>query len=132
MQPSYRKIRVLVADDSRTALRSVCEYLEFEGRFEIVGTASDGLQVVQKAERLRPQLVLADLSMPQMTGLEAAKELRKSFPELRVLIFTGLNGACLREECLRWGADGLVEKCHMPEALMEEVSRLFPNMAGKV
>jgi DNA-binding NarL/FixJ family response regulator len=128
MQPSYRKIRVLVADDSRTALRSVCEYLEFEGRFEIVGTASDGLQVVQKAEWLRPQLVLADLSMPQMTGLEAAKELRKSFPELRVLIFTGLNGACLREECLRWGADGMVEKSQMPEALMEEVSRLFPKM----
>lgn len=132
MQPSYRKIRVLVADDSRTALRSVCEYLEFEGRFEIVGTASDGLQVVQKAERLRPQLVLADLSMPQMTGLEAAKELRKSFPELRFLIFTGLNGACLREECLRWGADGLVEKSQMPEALMEEVSRLFPKTGGEV
>jgi DNA-binding NarL/FixJ family response regulator len=132
MQPSYRKIRVLVADDSRTALRSVCEYLEFEGRFEIVGTAADGLQAVHKAELLRPELVLADLSMPQMTGLEAAKELRKSYPELRILIFTGLNGACLRDECLRWGADGLVEKSQMPEGLMEEVRKLFPKISGGV
>lgn len=126
MQPSYQKIRVLVADDSRTALRSVCDYLEYEGKFEIVGTAMDGLQVVNKAERLRPQLVLADLSMPQMTGLEAAKEMRKSMPDLRILIFTGLSGVSLREECLRCGADGLVEKSKMPEGLMEEVWRLFP------
>jgi len=130
MQPSYHRIRVLVADDSRTALRSVCEYLEFEGWFDIVGTAVDGLQAVHKAEQLRPELVLADLSMPQMTGLEVAKELRKSFPELRILIFTGLNGACLQDECLRCGADGLVEKSQMPEGLMKEVRRLFPKISG--
>lgn len=127
MESSIRKIRVLVADDSRTALRSVCQYLEFEGQFEIVGTAVDGLHLLHQAERLRPELVLTDLSMPQMTGLEAAKVLRKSFPELRILIFTELSGLSLREECLRCGADGFVEKSQMPERLMEEVRRLFPN-----
>ena len=129
MEPSKRKIRVVVADDSRTAMRSVCEYLEFEGQFEIVGTAVDGLRVLDQVERQRPDLVLTDLSMPRMTGLEAAKELRKSFPELRILIFTELNGASLREECLRCGADGFVEKSQMPERLMEEVRRLFPEQA---
>ena len=129
MEPSKRKIRVVVADDSRTAMRSVCEYLEFEGQFEIVGTAVDGLRVLDQVERQRPDLVLTDLSMPQMTGLEAAKELRRSFPELRILIFTELNGASLREECLRCGADGFVEKSQMPERLMEEVRRLFPEQA---
>jgi len=102
------------------------------GRFEIVGTAADGLQAVHKAELLRPELVLADLSMPQMTGLEAAKELRKSFAELRILIFTGLNGASLQDECLRCGADGFVEKSQMPEGLMEEVRRLFPEISGEL
>ena len=129
MKSGSRKIRVLVADDSPTALRSVCRYLEFEGQFEIVGTAVDGLQVIQQVERFRPELVLTDLSMPRMTGLEAAKELRKSHPELRILIFTQLRGLSLREECLRCGADGFVEKSQMPEKLMEEVRRLFPTDA---
>lgn len=127
MTPGDRKIRVVVADDSRTALRSVCEYLEFEGQFEIVGTAIDGVHVMNQAERLRPELVLIDLSMPRMTGLEAAKELRKSFPQMRILIFTELSGASLREECLRCGADGFVEKSQMPERLMDEVRKLFPE-----
>jgi len=62
MAPSKRKIRVVVGDDSRNALLSVCGYLEFEGQFEIVGTATDGVQVIHQAERFRPDLVLTDLS----------------------------------------------------------------------
>jgi chemotaxis response regulator CheB len=72
MGANDRKIRVVVADDSRTALRAVCSYLEFEGQFEIVATAGDGLSVLDQVERFRPELVLTDLSMPQMTGLEVA------------------------------------------------------------
>jgi DNA-binding NarL/FixJ family response regulator len=127
MSQTSRRIRVLVADDSPTALRSVCRYLEFEGQFEIVGTACDGVRVLHQTQRLRPELVLTDLSMPQMNGLEATVELRKSFPEVRVLIFSELNGLALREECLRSGADGFIEKSGMPEKLMEEVEKLFPK-----
>jgi DNA-binding NarL/FixJ family response regulator len=127
MVPKDRKIRVVVADDSRTALRAVCSYLQFEGQFEIVGTASDGLSALHQAERFRPDLVLMDLSMPQMTGLEAATRLRKSFRDLRILIFTELNGFSLRAACLQSGADGFVEKSRMPEGLMEEVRRVFAH-----
>jgi DNA-binding NarL/FixJ family response regulator len=122
-----RKIRVVVADDSRTALRAVCAYLDFEGQFEIVGTASDGLSVMHQAESLCPDLVLTDLRMPRMTGLEAAMQLRKTVPGLRILIFTEMNGLLLREQCLQGGVDGFVEKSKMPEKLMEEVRRLFPE-----
>lgn len=127
MQPSNHPIRVLVADDSPTALACICRYLEFEGVFEIVATASDGLQLVQKTIRLRPELVLADLSMPRLNGLEATTELRRLFPELRIVIITQLSGLSLREECLRCGANGFVEKGQMPEKLMEHVRRLFPE-----
>ena len=127
MKPRSRPIRVLVADDSATALACICRYLEFEGRFEIVATASDGLQLVQKAIRLRPELVLADLSMPRLNGFEAATELRRLFPDLRIVIITQLSGLSLKDECLRSGADGLVEKGQMSEKLMEEVRRLFPG-----
>ena len=100
MKPGDRPIRVLVADDSATALACICRYLEVAGRFEIVATASDGLQLVQKAMRLRPELVLTDLSMPRLTGFEAATELRRLFPDLRIVIITQLSGLSLRDECL--------------------------------
>jgi DNA-binding NarL/FixJ family response regulator len=132
MESSDGKIRVVVADDSRTALRSICGYLEFTGQFEIVGTAKDGLHAIQQTECFRPELVLADLCMPHMTGLEAATQLRKSFPELRILIFTELRGHGVQEECLRCGVDGFVEKSEMPERLMEEVCRLFPRIRGEM
>jgi DNA-binding NarL/FixJ family response regulator len=127
MESSSRRIRVLVADDSPTALRSVCRYLEYAGEFDVVGTARDGAHVLQQAERFRPDLVLADLSMPQKNGFEASSELRRVFPKLRILIFSELSGLSLREECMRSGADGFVEKSQMPEKLMQEVRRLFPQ-----
>lgn len=132
MRSNDRRIRVVVADDSRTALNAVCKQLELDGRFEIVGIATDGVRLLHQAHQYLPDLVLADLSMPRMNGLEAANELRKSFPALRVLIFSGLHGASIRDECLRHGADGFISKSQMPENLMQEVSNLFPNPAGEL
>jgi len=127
MASDNRRIRILIADDSRKALLSVCKYLEFEGDFEIVGTATDGQQLLRKAQIYRPDLVLTDLSIHRINGLQAATLLRRTFPKLRIIIFTELNGLSLREECLRSGANGFVEKSQMPEKLMEEVRRLFPD-----
>jgi len=132
MGPDDRKIRVVVADDSRTALRAVCSYLEFEGQFEIVATASDGLSVLHQVERFRPDLVLTDISMPQMTGLEVAMELRKSFPELRILIFTELNGLSLRAACLQCGADGFVQKSHAGGAHGGSAQGFCPESANEL
>jgi len=127
MVPKNKLIRTLVADDSKMALLSLCRYLEFEGYFEIIATATDGLQLLHKVALCCPDLVLADLSMPMLSGLEAATELRKAFPKMRIIIFTELSGLPLRDECLRSGADSFVEKSQMPEKLMEEVRRLFPS-----
>jgi DNA-binding NarL/FixJ family response regulator len=120
-----KALRVLIADDSPTALRSVCDYLEFAGGFEIVGTASDGLNAVQLASVHKPDLVLLDLSMPRVNGLEAAEQIRLSSPDLRVIIFSELNGLSLADECRRHGADCFVHKSHLPERLLPEIARLF-------
>jgi DNA-binding NarL/FixJ family response regulator len=126
-----KPIRVLVADDSPTALRSVCDYLEFAGGFEIVGTASDGLNAIQLSAQRKPDLVLLDLSMPRVNGLEAAEQIRLSSPDLRVIIFSELNGLSLGDECRRRGADGFVPKRLLPEGLLSEVQRLFSQGAPK-
>ena len=126
-----RPIRVLVADDSPTALRSVCDYLEFAGGFEIVGTASDGMNAVQLTSLKKPDLVLLDLSMPRVNGLEAAQQIRLSSPDLRVIIFSELNGLSLGDECRRHGADGFVPKSLLPEGLLMEIQRLFSPRSRK-
>jgi DNA-binding NarL/FixJ family response regulator len=118
-------IRVLVADDSPTALRSVCDFLEFTGGFEIVGTASDGLNAIQLASVHKPDLVLLDLSMPRVNGLEAALQIRLSSPDLRVIIFSELNGLSIADECRRHGADSFVHKSNLPDRLLTEIDRLF-------
>jgi len=120
-----KTIRVVVADDSPTALRSVCEYLEFAGRFEVVGTASDGLNAIQLASAHKPDLVLLDLSMPRVNGLEAAEQIRLSSPNLRVIIFSELNGLSIADECRRHGADAFLHKSHLPDRLLPEIERLF-------
>jgi DNA-binding NarL/FixJ family response regulator len=124
------RIRVLIADDSPTALRSVCEYLEFAGDFEVVCTTCDGMNAVQLASRHNPDLALLDLSMPRLNGLEAAKQLRKAFPTLRVIIFSELSGLSLSDECKRHGADGFLPKSQFPDVLLDEIRRLFPNRIG--
>jgi DNA-binding NarL/FixJ family response regulator len=120
-----KSIRVLIADDSITALRSVRDYLEFAGGFEIVGTATDGLHAVQLASVQRPDLVLLDLSMPRVNGLEAAEQIRLSSPGLRVIIFSELYGLSLADECRRHGADSFVHKSNLPDGLLPEIERLF-------
>jgi DNA-binding NarL/FixJ family response regulator len=120
-----KTIRVLIADDSPTALRSVCDYLEFAGGFEIVGTASDGLNAVQLASARKPDLVLLDLSMPRVNGLEAALQIRLSSPDLRMIIFSELNGTSIADECRRHGADSFIHKSQLPDRLVAEIERLF-------
>jgi len=127
MVSSPKRIRVLVADDSPTALHSICSFLEMEGGFEIVGTASDGLNILQQAQAHNPDLVLMDIQMPRMNGLEVTRELRKLFPSLPIILFSEIAGTTLWAECIGRGASAFIHKSQMPEQLLREVWRLFPG-----
>jgi DNA-binding NarL/FixJ family response regulator len=120
-------IRVLIADDSPTALRSVCDYLEFAGGFQVICTASDGVNAVQLASHHRPDLALLDFRMPRLNGLHAAQVLRQAHPDLRILIYSEINGTTLEEECRSHGADGFIAKSRLPDGLLVEIRRLFPG-----
>jgi len=127
MGPGSNRIRVLVADDSPTALNSICAFLEMEGGFEIVGTASDGVNVLQQAAELRPDLVLLDIHMPRMGGLDVTRELRRANATLPIIVFSEIAGTTLWAECIGHGASAFVHKSQMPEQLLREVWRLFPG-----
>jgi DNA-binding NarL/FixJ family response regulator len=127
--PHINPIRVLVADDSPTALRSVCDYLDFSGGLDLVCTASDGLNAVQLVAKHQPDLALLDFRMPRLNGLQAAQQLRRAYPSLRVIIYSEIQGTTLEEECRNHGADGYVSKGRLPDGLLHEIRRLFPDAA---
>lgn len=82
------RIRVLVADDHTIVRQGIVEILNRTSEFEIVGEAADGRQVLEAALATRPDVVLLDISMPNLNGLEAARRLRKALPNTRLLVLT--------------------------------------------
>ena len=122
---SGKNIRVLIAGDSPAVLQSICDFLERVGGFDIVATASDGQNAVELATAHRPDLVLLDLTMPRLGGLAAARQIRQLSRSLKMIIFSGLSGSQLADECRRFGADSFVHKDNLPDSLLLEIDRLF-------
>ena len=101
---------VLICDDfdaMRELLRAV---VESAPTLRVIGEAADGAQAISEAERLQPDLILLDLAMPVMTGIEALPELRRLVPAARVIVISGFASSVVADEVLALGADGYVEK----------------------
>lgn len=103
-------IRVLVADDDADLRFLLALHLRSEQRVEIVGEASDGQGAVDLATELRPDVVLLDLSMPRMDGLQAAELIRAELPDARVVVLSGYPASRMRQVALAAGADDYLEK----------------------
>ena len=84
-------IRILVADDFEPWRRSVCSILKGQAELQVVGEAADGEEAVQKARTLKPHLILLDIGLPKMNGIEAAKRIRQLVPGARILFLTRNN-----------------------------------------
>ena len=99
---------VLLADDHRIIVECLADFLR--ERFEVVGTAVDGAQLVEAARRLRPRVVVADMSMPVMSGLDALRRLRREGVDAAFVFLTMHADAALAAEALRAGASGYLLK----------------------
>jgi DNA-binding NarL/FixJ family response regulator len=104
--------RVLVVDDYEPFRRFVCSTLEKKPDFEIVGEASDGLEAVQKAEELQPDLMVLDIGLPTLNGIEVARRIRKLCPECKMLFMSQEASADVAQEAFTSGAMGYVVKSH--------------------
>ena len=114
-------MRILIADDHELVRRGVRSLLGTREDWQICGEAVDGRDAVQKSIRLEPDVVLLDVSMPNMNGLEAARAIRKSVPSIEVLILTQHESSEMVRQAFNTGARGFVVKSDLAEHLIEAV-----------
>ena len=105
-----KKITVLLADDHTIVREGFRKMLEMEADIEIVGEAADGRQAVVLVKKLRPQVVLMDIAMPLLNGLEATRQLLKAFPATKVLMLSAHNDDAYVQNALASGAVGFLLK----------------------
>src|SRR5215510_2061262 len=108
--------RVLIADDHEAVARHVCRLLSRQ--CEVVGSVRDGRLVLETAARLRPDVVLLDLSMPHVNGLDVLRQLRRFEPAIKVVVVTMYSDEAVAEEALRSGAAGFVLKSEIGHELL--------------
>jgi DNA-binding NarL/FixJ family response regulator len=110
-------IRVLLADDHALFRRGVASLLASERDFEVVGEAEDGLQAVQMARELMPDVILMDISMPRLDGIEATRRIKAEIPYVRIIILTVSEGEGSLFDAIKGGAQGYLLKRIQPQAL---------------
>jgi DNA-binding NarL/FixJ family response regulator len=115
-------IRVLVADDEALVRAGFKVLVDSAPGFTVVGEASDGIQAVRQARALKPDVVLMDIRMPVMDGLEATRVLLDGHQDCRILIVTTFDEDEHVFEALRGGASGFVLKDTLPEKLLEAIT----------
>jgi CheY-like chemotaxis protein len=115
-------VRVLLVDDVPAERKLVRIAIERSGRFTVVGEGNDGGEAIDLAANLFPDLVVMDLSMPGVDGLEALPRVKQVSPGSRVVILSGLSGADVADSALRQGADGYLEKGLHPSELVAHLT----------
>jgi len=119
---------VLIADDQTLFRVGLARLLEEDPRVQIVGQAGDGVEAVKLAGSLRPDVVLMDLKMPNLDGIEATRQISASHPAVKVLLLTTFEADNHVIQALKAGASGYILKDSRPESI---VSSLLAVMAGE-
>lgn len=124
--PRSSAIRVLVVDDAPVTLQTITSFLQRQSSVQVVGTAEDGKQAVEAARALKPDLILMDVQMPVMNGLQATTEILRECPSIRVVMVTVNDTPELREAAREAGAYQFIPK---PQ-LWRNLPNVLKELAG--
>lgn len=116
-------MRILIADDNQPIRRGIGALLSSNGRYEVCGEATDASETLHKAEELRPDLILLDVSMPGMSGLQIAQLLKQKLPETKVLIVSHHDPKHLLPRSLEAGAIGCIDKSRLATDLLSVLAK---------
>ncbi|MDP9099995.1 MAG: response regulator transcription factor [Verrucomicrobiota bacterium] len=133
-----KKLRILVADDHEIVRQGVRKLAEERPEWEVCGEAADGRSAVALAEELKPDVVIVDLGMPELGGLEATRQIKRSLPQTEVLIFTGQEDEQLIHDVFTAGARSYILKNDIGRHLIAAIEALgqhkhyFTNRTSEV
>ena len=119
------KQRIIIVEDQTILREGLRSLLAFQPDMEIVGEARDGLDAIRKVDKLLPDLVMTDLSMPRMTGIEAIKEIKKKWPKIKILALTVNDAEEYVLAALKAGADGYILKDSTNAELLQAIRDIF-------
>lgn len=135
---SEETVRVLIADDHAIVREGMSRLLSRAG-FTLVGEAADGVEALEKARQLQPDILVLDLKMPRMDGLQVIRELKQERPDARILVLTSFDDDDKVFTAIKLGAQGYLLKDSLPEQLLQALrdikqgkSSLHPEIARKV
>ena len=114
--------RVLVADDHAEVTKAICRLLSLE--CDVVGTVTDGGAVLEAAQRLQPDVIVVDLNLPTISGLDACRQITQLNPEAKVIVFTAMNDPIIRQRAFDMGAAAFVCKVASDGDLLSVVKGL--------
>lgn len=132
-------IKVLIADDQELIRQSLQIVLENCGKVEVTGVASDGQEVMQSVRKNRPDVILMDIRMPKMDGVQCTKIIKENYPQIKIIILTTFDDDEYVYNALRFGASGYLLKGVSMEGLIQAVETVYngqaminPDIATKV
>jgi DNA-binding NarL/FixJ family response regulator len=126
--PNMAFVRVLVVEDYERFRRFICLALQQRAEFRVIGEVSDGVEAVQRAQELQPDLILLDIGLPKLNGIEVAKRVRRLAPNARLLFVSQESSSDVVRETFRLGAQGYV---HKPRAQSDLLPAIEAVLGGK-
>jgi DNA-binding NarL/FixJ family response regulator len=128
LRTEMKNVRLLIVDDHEIFRRGLRALLEPSSEWQICGEAVDGVDAVEQCKSLRPDIVVLDVSMPRLNGLEAARLIRKEKPEPQIVIITQHDSPQIRSAALEAGARAFVTKSAVGSELVSAIRNLIQNL----
>jgi signal transduction histidine kinase len=124
-------VRFLIVDDHELFRRTARSFIESHPNWQVCGEAGDGIEAIEKAKELRPQVILMDINMPRMYGLAATRIIRRDFPDCNVIIVTQNHETIARQQAAAVDAKGSVTKSEFTHEVPATIKRLFDHTASE-
>ena len=121
---------VLIVDDSAVIRKVVCELFTKEGDFEVCGEAENGQRAIEMAQKLKPALIVTDLSMPVMNGLDETRILRRLMPDIPIILYSAHIDSFVEKEARTAGASAVVPKSEAAALLIARSRQLLEGRAA--